>query len=411
MLTAKSVEAAKPQVKQYKLYDAQGLYLVVTPRSVKSWRCNYRQDGKNKTKVFGQFPTVTLSQARLLNVEFKDSLAEGALAPVRTFDSVKTLWYAHHIPKLKNAKHKQQVQYRLDHFVSPEIGSRELSTIRRADLVEIVLKVQNRPEKTIDTAHRVSTHIRQVFDYAVDLGYLEYHPAAGLSRVLKPSKSEPMPCVSIAEAPKMLKAINSLEDPFTRYCMLLLCLTFVRTTELRFISLPEIKDERFWVVPPERMKLNKPHVVPLSDFALKLVAELSEISKGEHFLMQSKTVKNQPVSENFFLDCLERLGYKSRMTGHGFRALASSVLNELSPFSEDAIERQLAHKESNAVRAVYNRAEYLDERVKLMAWYSEWVLAAIHSPASDDGAGKALKLVASSLPVGAEARTKAETRA
>lgn len=379
MLTAKSVEAAKASNKQYKLHDAQGLFLVVTPRSVKSWRCNYKQDGKNKTKVFGQYPAISLAQARLLNVEFKDSLAKGASIRSRSFDAIKTLWYEHHIPELKNAKHKQQVQYRLDSFVSPEIGERDISTIKRADLVDVVLKVQNRAEKTIDTAHRVATHIRQVFDYAVDLGYLEFHPAAGLSRVLKPSKSTPMPCVTIAEAPTLLKAIKSLEDPLARNSLLLLCLTFVRTAEFRYIELSEIQDERFWVIPAERMKLNKPHVIPLSDFALSIIDELKTISPGKRYLLESRTVKNQPISENFFLDALERLGYKGKMTGHGFRALASSVLNQLSPFSEDVIERQLAHKEKNAVRAAYNRAEYLDERVAMMSWYSAWVYTQLSS--------------------------------
>lgn len=379
MLTAKKVDSAKAESKQYKLYDGQGLYLVVTSAGAKSWRRDYSINGKRNTKVFGQYPAVSLAQARLLNAEFKDALTGGVVAAVRSFDSVKRLWYAHRIPELKNRKHKQQVQYRLDTFVSPEIGSRDISTIKRADLVDVVLKVQNRENKTIDTAHRVATHLRQVFDYAVDLGYLEFHPAAGLSRVLKPSKSAPMPCISISEAPTLLKAIKALEDPLVRNSLLLLCLTFVRTTEFRYIQLSEIQDERFWVIPAERMKLNKPHVIPLSDFALSLIEELKLVSPGKRYLLESRTVKNKPVSENFFLDALERLGYKGRMTGHGFRALASSVLNQLSPFSGDVIERQLAHKERNAVRAAYNRAEYLEERVAMMSWYSDWVLNQLKS--------------------------------
>lgn len=377
MLTAKKVDSAKAESKQYKLYDAQGLYLVVTAAGVKSWRRDFTSAGKRNTKVFGQYPAVSLAQARLLNAEFKDSLSGGSVETARTFDFVKRLWYAHHIPELKNAKHKQQVQYRLDSFVSPEIGTRDITSIKRADLVDVVLKVQNRAERTIDTAHRVATHIRQVFDYAVDLGYLEFHPVAGLSRVLKPSKSTPMPCVTIAEAPTLLKAIKSLEDPLARNSLLLLCLTFVRTAEFRYIELSEIQDERFWVIPAERMKLNKPHVVPLSDFALSIIDELKTISPDKCYLLESRTVKNQPISENFFLDALERLGYKGKMTGHGFRALASSVLNQLSPFSEDVIERQLAHKEKNSVRAAYNRAEYLEERTAMMSWYSAWVEKAI----------------------------------
>lgn len=379
MLTAKKIDAAKAMSTQYKLHDAQGLYLFITPRGVKSWRCNYRLDGKNKTKVFGQYPDIGLAQARLLNVEFKDAMAEGTLKPELTFDQVKAKWYAHHIPELKNAKHKQQVQYRLDTFASPYIGSKGISTIKRADLVDIVHRVQDRETKTVDTAHRVAFHLGQIFDYAVDIGVLELHPAGRLSRVLRSPVSTPMPCVSVGGAAALLKAINAQKDPMARYGLLFMCLTFVRTSEFRFMEMSEIVDECFWVIPEGRMKMRKPHVVPLSPFALRTLAALRAHTGETRYVMQSKVVDKKPVSENFFLDALERLGYKGVMTGHGFRALASTVLNGSSPFAPDVIERQLAHGEKDAVRAAYNRAEHLEERVKLMAWYSDWVQAQLSS--------------------------------
>ena len=380
MLTAKKIDAAKAMSTQYKLHDAQGLYLFVTPRGVKSWRCNYRLDGKNKTKVFGQYPDVSLAQARLLNVEFKDAMAEGALKPELTFDQVKAKWYAHRLPELKNAKHRQQVCYRLDHFASPHIGSRGISTIKRADLVDIVQRVQDRKEKTVDTAHRIAIHLGQLFDFAVDIGVLELHPAARLGRVLRSPVVTPMPCVPVSKAPELLRAIDGIRDPLARYGLLFLCLTFVRTSEFRFMEMSEVVDDCFWVIPEERMKMRKPHVVPLTPFALQILAALRAHTGESRFVMQSKVIDKKPVSENFFLDALERLGYKGAMTGHGFRALASTVLNGSSPFAPDVIERQLAHGEKDAVRAAYNRAEHLEERVKLMAWYSDWVQAQLASP-------------------------------
>lgn len=402
MLTSKKVEAAKGADKQYKLSDAQGLYLAVTTSGTKSWRYDYKLSGKYKTKVYGKWPDISLADARRLHVEFKDELDSGSGVKSKTFDLVKALWYAHQMPRLKNAKHRQQVQYRLDHFVSTKIGSRDLATIRRAELVEIVMSVQNREAKTVDTAHRVATHIRQVFDYAVDLGLIELHPASGLSRVLKPSQSEPMPCVSLAEAPALLKKINALDDRLARAALLFLCVTFVRTNEFRYMEFSEVVDERFWVVPESRMKLRKPHVVPLSDFALELLAELRALSAGKKYVLQSKFHKNAPMSENYFLHALERLGYKGKMTGHGFRALASTALNSKSGFSADVIERQLAHKERNEVRAAYNRAEYLEERIELMNWYSDWVKKAIYSDSGLGNAERPLKALKSIAPMSAD---------
>lgn len=371
MLTNKIIDGAKARDKQYKIADAQGLYLVVTPRSVKSWRCNYKAEGKHQTHTFGKYPDISLANARLLNVEFKDLLAAGMVKSSPTFDEIKNNWYKQKLPTLKNIKHKQQVIYRLDTFVSPKIGKTPIDAIRRADLVEVVRRVQE--GGIIETAHRVATHMRQVFDYAVDVGKLEHHPAAGLSRVLQTSKVKHMPCVPIGDAGNLIRAVNNYDESMARYGLLLLALTFVRTSELRYMRWNEIRDDKFWVIPADRMKLGKPHVVPLSDFALQVLGKLEAITGGYEFVLHSPIKADKPISENFFLDALYRLGYRGRMSGHGFRSLASTVLNEQSQFSQDVIERQLAHKENDAVRAAYNRAEYLDERIKLMRWWSDWI--------------------------------------
>jgi len=386
MLTAKIIESAKAKDTQYKLSDSHGLYLVITPRSVKSWRCNYKQDGKHKTHTFGRYPDISLAKARLLNSEFKDSLAQGSISKVPTFDEVKNDWYLHKLPTLKNTKHKQQIIYRLDTFASPTIGTMPIDTIKRAHLVKVVQDIQGKKtahDEMIETANRVGTHLRQLFDYAVDVGIIESHAANGLSRVLKTAKVNHMPCVAIEDAPTLLKAINSYDEPITRLGLILASLTFVRTTELRFMRWTEIKDERFWVIPAERMKgkpeKRKPHVVPLSDYALEILAEIEKINGDYEYVLHSPTRPHHPISENTLLFALYRLGYRGKMTVHGFRALASTILNEQSPFSKDVIERQLAHKETDAVRAAYNRAEYLDERIKLMDWWSDLVKTFLQS--------------------------------
>lgn len=371
MLTNKKIDGAKPQDKPYKLTDAHGLFIYITPAGGKSWRYLYKLDGKHKTKTFGQYPQIGLADARLALNAFKLELASGIGKASPTFDEVKREWLLHKMPQLRNAKHKQQVEYRLDTFVSPHIGKRAIDTLKRADFVIVVQKIQ--AGGIIETAHRVGTHIRQVMDYAVDLGKIESHSAVGLSRVLKSPKTMHMNCIDVKDAPSLISKIANYDEPITRLGLQFAMLTFVRTGELRGMRWDEIQDERFWVIPATRMKMKKPHVVPLSDAALKVLKAL-DVYTGEYDLVfNSEKKPNKPISENTLLFALYRLGYRGVMTVHGFRALASTVLNEQSPFSHDVIERQLAHKETDLVRAAYNRAEYLDERIALMEWWALWI--------------------------------------
>ena len=375
-LTNKKIDGAKPKDKPYKLSDAHGLYIEVLPSGSKSWRYLYKLSGKHKTKTYGKYPDIGLADARQLHNDFKKELALG-IKEAKTFDDVKKDFIPFHLATLKNAKHKQQIQYRLDEFVSPVIGYMPIDKIKRADLVNVVKLVQ--AKGITETAHRVGTHIRQLFDYALDMGLIEAHSANGLSRVLDTPKTKHMNCIDVKDAGKLFKAIADYDEPVTRIGLQLAAHTFVRTNELRLMQWHEIKDDRFWVIPAERMKMKKPHVVPLSDTVLKLLNELQLYTGDYDFVLNSPKRAKHAISENTLLFALYRLGYRGLMTVHGFRALASTVLNEQSPFHHDVIERQLAHKETDLVRAAYNRAEYLDERIKLMAWWSDWINSAINA--------------------------------
>ena len=181
MLTSKVIDAAKPKDRQYKLADAKGLYILVRPTNAKMWRIDYQENGKRKTKTLGRYPDIGVAKARLLNVEFKEYL-DGGNVPIDTytFDEAKHDWLISRLPTYKNLKHKQQIQYRLDEFVSPVIGNIDLKAIKRTHLVELVKKVQstkNNGDNITETAHRVALLIRQVMDYAVDCGKIETHPA------------------------------------------------------------------------------------------------------------------------------------------------------------------------------------------------------------------------------------------
>jgi len=375
-LTAKAVEAARPQERAYKLADSAGLYLFVSPAGGKSWRANYQRAGKQATRTYGRWPDVSLADARRAHAAARDAAEAQALSPrVPTFEEVARAWLRLKLPTLSNGKHQIQVANTLDRFVLPALGSRPIDTLRRAELVAVVQAVQTNGR--VETAHRVAGRITAVFDFAVDAGHLENHPAAGLVRVLQARKTKkPMASIAPAEAGALLRAIEDYDEPVTRLGLQLLAHTFVRVGELRGMRWDELREDgAVWVVPAERMKLRLPHVVPLSSQAQAVLASLRLLTGDGALVLDSPLRPGHSLSENTFLFALYRLGYRGRMTAHGFRALASTVLNEQSGFAHDVIERQLAHKETDAVRAAYNRAQYLPQRRELMRWWGKWLAA------------------------------------
>ena len=386
-LTVKAVEAAKPREKGYKLADGQGLYLFVTPAGGKSWRANYKVAGKQKTRTYGRWPDMTLADARKAHGGAREAPSASAAAKVApTFETVAREWLAKHLPSLSNGKHQTQVENTLERFAFPEIGKLPIDAIPRTTLVKVVQAAQAGGK--IETAHRVAGRIAAVFDHAVDVGHIQAHGAGHLSRVLLARKvKKAMASIPPDEAGKLLRAIDDYDETITRLGLRLLAYTFVRVGELRGMRWDELKEDGvIWVIPEARMKAGLPHVVPLSKQARKVLDELRPLTGERGLVLDSPLRPRHPLSENTFLFALYRLGYRGKMTAHGFRALASTVLNEKSGFPHDVIERQLAHKETDAVRAAYNRAQYLDQRRKLMQWWAEWLDAqhkrAGRSPAS-----------------------------
>lgn len=378
-LTAKAVEAAKAKDAGYKLADAHGLYLFVTKAGAKSWRANYTLDGKQKTRTYGLWPAMSLAQARKAHSDARDvpKAIAAVKAAVPTFKSVAAEWLKVKLPGLSNGKHQIQVENTLERFAYPTIGGMPIDAIPRTTLVGVVRAAQAGGK--IETAHRVAGRITAVFDHAQDLGYIEQHGAAGLTRVLLPRKTKkPMASIPPEQAGALMRAIDDYDEPVTRLGLRLLAYTFVRVGELRGMRRDEFKEGgAIWVVPPVRVKGEEeaklPHVVPLSRQAREVIAQLRELTGDQTLVLDSPLRRGHPLSENTFLFALYRLGYRGKMTAHGFRALASSVLNEHSGFDKDVIERQLAHQETNDVRAAYNRAQYLPKRRELMQWWADWL--------------------------------------
>jgi integrase len=289
-----------------------------------------------------------------------------------TFGQAAEQWLAHYLPQLKNPVHQRGVSQSVRDYMMPALAQRVLGDIRRRELVEVVRNVAARG--TIDLSHRVGQRLAAIFDHAVDNGEIESHPAAGLARVLPKYKKGHMPSVQPEELPKLLCDIASYPEPVTRIGLQLLAHTFVRTTELIGAKWEEFNfKEDIWVIPESRMKAGKPHVVPLSKQTRALLEELKPMTDEAPYLLASPFNRLSSISNNTLLFALYRLGYKGKMTGHGFRSVASTILNKSRKWDKDAIERQLAHQETDKVRAAYNFAEHLDERIPMMQWWSNYL--------------------------------------
>jgi integrase len=292
-----------------------------------------------------------------------------------TFGQAAQRWLDLKLPSLDNAVNQRTVEQSIRDYVLPALSSRPLGDIKRVELVKLVTAVAEAGK--VETAHRLGQRIRDIFDLAVDSGEIESHPAADLSRVLPSRRRRCMPAVKPVELPKLMEDIHGYPEPMTRYGLLLLAHTFTRTTELIRARWEEIRDPETWVIPEERMKGQKerrlPHVVPLSEQVRFLLEDVRVLGEGSSYFLASEVNPMCGLSSNTLLYALYRLGYRGRMSGHGFRAVASSVLNESKLWHPDAIERQLHHGETDAVRAAYHRAEYLDERRKMMQWWSTYL--------------------------------------
>lgn len=336
------------------------------------WRAHVYVQGVRDSKVFR-----TRREAESWAHRREKELAAGGAG--LTFGVATENWLKWKLPQLTNAENQRTVEQSIRDYVLPVLEHRRLGEITRKDLVKVVTDMAD--AGLVETAHRVGQRIRAIFDHAVDRGDIETHPAAGLARVLPPADPKRMAAIKPAELPKLLQDVQSYPEPVTRIGLLLLAHTFVRTSELIEARWSEFQDD-VWIIPEERMKLRLPHVVPISSGVRALLDELRPLTDESPYVLASPTHRNACICNNTLLFALYRLGYKGRMTGHGFRSVASTVLNESKRWSRDAIERQLAHKETDEVREAYHRAEYLDERRLMMEWYSGYLAARASSTAS-----------------------------
>lgn len=271
--------------------------------------------------------------------------------------------------------HATRVLKRLEQELFPSLGARPIREITAPELLDVIRKIESRD--ALELSHRALQAASQVFRYAIATSRADRDPAPDLRGALKTRSVVHMKRVSEAEIPELMRNIAGYDGDFqTRLALQLIALTFVRTAELRYAEWSEIDEKRAeWRIAPEKMKMRDPHIVPLSKQALAVIAQLRELNGQWQWLFPSSSNAKKPISENTILFALYRMGYHSRMTGHGFRGLASTVLNEHG-FNGDWIERQLAHSERDSTRGAYNHAQYLKERRRMMQWWADYLASA-----------------------------------
>ena len=369
-----------------KLHDGDGLYLWVYHDGRKYWRMRYWQTGKEKSLSLGVYPKVTLSDARkkreALRQQLEADLDPSAerratnlrkkLSAENSFEAVAREWYTKQLHTWV-PHHADDVKRRLEINIYPALGKRPIDQIEAPELLQAIRKIEARG--SYDLAHRVLQVCGQVFRYGIATGRCTRNLSIDLRGALTPHVKQHQAAVRPEQLPDLLRAIDKYDaigDKQTRLALQLLAQTFVRTNELIGAEWAEFDlDNALWIIPAARMKMKTEHVVPLASQSLVLLKEIKKRGGGSRFVFPGRN-RDKPMSNNTMLFALYRLGYKGKMTGHGFRAVASTILNETG-FKPDVIERQLAHCERNEIRGAYNRAEYLPERKRMMQHWADYL--------------------------------------
>ena len=396
-LTALQVKNAKPREKLYRMFDGGGLYLEVAPTGSRIWRLKYRQpNGKENRLTFGPYPEITLQEARERRLDARKLMLNG-VDPARyrddakrraveeaanTFEKVAREWYTNKVPTWSERTSKNMIQ-RLEADIFPEIGGRPINELKHRDIIAMLRKIEERGAAEI--AHRLKAVCSQIFSYAIQCGLTDRNLVVDMKDVLKTRRASHFAAIDSDELPAFLDSIERNEARMfqpTRIALRLMLLVFVRTSELIETPWSEINLEKCeWIIPWQRMKRGKltvnpdttNHHVCLSRQACELLRELHAITGGGKYLFPNQRDRKRPISNNTILVALERMGYKGRMTGHGFRALAMSTIKERLGYRHEVVDRQLAHAPKDKVASAYDRAQFLAERGRMMQDWADYI--------------------------------------
>lgn len=384
-LNARQVETAKPKEKPYKLSDGGGLYLLVNPNGSRYWRLKYRVGGKEKLLSVGVYPDVTLSDARSKREDAKRILVAGGdpgqekqaekqarvLAAQNSFESVAIEWHEHKAPNWSQGYASDILEY-LTKDIFPFIGKRAINEIKPAEMLSVLRKMEQRG--VLDKLKKTRQACRQIFTHAVITGRAESNPVTDLAGALKAPKQKHFPHLSVEQIPGFLNALNDYSGSMiTRTATKLLMITGLRTIELRTSEWSDIDFEKgIWQIPAERMKMRRPHIVPISRQARELLEEIHQLTGRGRYVFHGRNDAGKPMSEASINQVIKRIGYDGKATGHGFRHTLSTILHEQG-YNSAWIETQLAHVDKNSIRGTYNHAQYLEGRRTMLQDYADYL--------------------------------------
>ncbi|WP_191938398.1 tyrosine-type recombinase/integrase [Pantoea agglomerans] len=395
-LNARQVEAAKPKDKPYKLADGGGLYLFVAVNGGRYWRLKYRFAGKEKLLALGVYPDTSLAVARTKRDDAKRMLAGGRdpgeakqaekqakiMAVNNSFEALAREWHEHKKPNWSEGYADDILEY-LRKDIFPYIGRHAVTDIKPAEMLAVLRKMEQRG--VLDKLKKTRQACRQIFTYAVITGRAENNPVVDLSSALKAPKQKHFPHLLTDQIGDFLRSLSTYSGSMvTQYATRLLMLTGTRTIELRAAEWTEFDLQKdIWQIPAERMKMRRPHIVPLSSQAKLLLKEIQQITGRCRFVFPGRNDAGKPMSEASINQVIKRIGYDGKATGHGFRHTMSTILHEKG-YNTAWIETQLAHVDKNSIRGTYNHAQYLDGRREMMQWYADYLDSLEHLNAEDD---------------------------
>lgn len=382
MLSDAQVRKIKPLEKKKRYADEKGLYLEVTPSGGRFWRLKYRFNGRESTLTIGSYPEISLAQARRARDEARIQLYKNIdpnaikndrlqqTDESKLFQVLAMEWMEDRKAVIKEATYLRDLSV-FEKDIFPALGNMPIDQIKGKDVLTCAKKIEARGAQ--EMAKRSIPLVGRIFRFAIRKGLIENDPTPHLHEALKPRKVKHMARLDISEFPPFLERMDRYHgNPVIKTALQLMTLTFVRTAELRMMEWNEIDYENhLWRIPAHKMKMAMPHLVPLSKQALEILEKIQPITGIKQYVFYNYSTA-KPISSNALLCAIRTMGYNGKMTGHGFRGLASTTLHEQG-YMHDAIEIQLAHRVGNAVSQAYNHAQHLDYRVKMMQEWSDFI--------------------------------------
>lgn len=389
-LTNIQCQNAKPKDKGYRMPDSGGLFLWVAPTGKKIWRFRYRfpKGGKEKQIVFGEYPLLSIADAREHLSDAKKLLLQD-IDPMsikkeqqaglhteqeNTFEKIARAWFEYSKDNWTE-RNAGYVIRRLEQNLFKHIGRVPIANLKRKQILSAIRHTEDRG--CYDLAHRLAQYCKQICSYAVNEEIINTSPAVDLTNALKKYKKKHHAALEANEIPEFLRTVEynkaRLHLP-TRYALKLIMLTFVRTSELIETEWKEIDfDSAQLIIPGARMKMDQPHIVPLAQQTLEILKELQEINGHSEFVFPNRNDPRRTMSNSTILRAIYQLGYKGKVTGHGFRATAMSTIQEKLGYPYEVADRQLAHAPKTKVQAAYDRAKFLEQRTKMMQDWADYL--------------------------------------